>query len=75
MKKDFNIAGKKPPQEVRIRPDMEQFISGDEPQTMMTVQIPIRLKKALKQEALDQDITIKNLLIQILESHFTARGA
>jgi hypothetical protein len=36
----------------------------------MTVQIPERLKRALKRLALDRDMTIKNLLIEILEAYF-----
>jgi hypothetical protein len=36
----------------------------------MTVQIPERLKRALKRHALDRDTTIKNLLIEILEGYF-----
>ena len=36
----------------------------------MTVQIPERLKRALKRQALDRDTTIKNLLIEILEAYF-----
>jgi len=36
----------------------------------MTVQIPERLKRALKRLALDRDTTIKNLLIEILEAYF-----
>jgi hypothetical protein len=39
----------------------------------MTVQIPERLKRALKREALDRDTTIKNLLIEILEAYFAER--
>jgi len=50
--------------------DMEHFIAGAESLTTMTVQIPERLKRALKRLALDRDMTIKNLLIEILEAYF-----
>jgi hypothetical protein len=51
---------------------MERFISGDEPMTTVTVQIPTRLKRALKREAAEQDRTIKEILIDLLEVHFAA---
>ena len=53
-----------------IDEDMEHFIAGAESLTTMTVQIPERLKRALKRQALDRDMTIKNLLIEILEAYF-----
>jgi hypothetical protein len=53
-----------------IDEDMEHFIAGAESLTTMTVQIPERLKRALKRLALDRDMTIKNLLIEILEAYF-----
>jgi hypothetical protein len=49
---------------------MEHFIAGAESLTTMTVQIPERLKRALKRHALDRDTTIKHLLIEILEGYF-----
>jgi hypothetical protein len=37
--------------------------------TAVTVQIPERLKRALKQAALDRKTTVKALLIEIIEGH------
>ena len=37
----------------------------------MTVQVPIRLKQALKRQALDDNTTMRELLTTILETHFT----
>jgi hypothetical protein len=48
---------------------MERFIAGSEPMTTVTVQIPERLKFALKQAALDDHTTVKALLIKIIEAH------
>lgn len=74
MTNKFDITGTKRAQSTKATPDMaeemEHFIAGAEPITTMTVQIPERLKRALKREALDRDTTIKNLLIEILETHF-----
>lgn len=46
--------------------------SGAEPMTTMTVQIPERLKHALKQAALDRKTTVKALLIELIEGHLAA---
>jgi hypothetical protein len=51
---------------------MDRFIEGTEAMTTMTVQIPERLKHALKQAALDRKTTVKALLIEIIEGHLTA---
>jgi len=51
-------------------PAMERFIAGVEPLTTVTVQLPTRLKRALKQQALDRDTSVKNLLVEILDTHF-----
>jgi hypothetical protein len=73
--KKFDITGRHTAQMANSIPDihqeMEHFIAGAESLTTMTVQIPERLKRALKREALDRDTTIKNLLIEILEGYFT----
>jgi hypothetical protein len=75
--KKFDITGKKTAQPAKSPPnraeDLEHFIAGAEPITTMTVQIPERLKRALKREALDRDTTVKNLLIELLETYFAAR--
>jgi len=72
--KKFDITGRNTVQIAKSTPDidqeMEHFIAGAESLTTMTVQIPERLKRALKRHALDRDTTIKNLLIEILESYF-----
>jgi hypothetical protein len=43
-----------------------------EPMTTMTVQIPERLKHALKQAALDRKTTVKAFLIELIEGHLEA---
>jgi hypothetical protein len=72
--KKFDITGRHTVQTSKITSDidadMEHFIAGAEALTTMTVQIPERLKRALKRQALDRDMTIKNLLIEILEAYF-----
>ena len=74
MTKKFDITGRNTVQTAKSTPDidqeMEHFIAGAESLTTMTVQIPERLKRALKRQALDRDTTIKNLLIEILEAYF-----
>ena len=74
MTKKFDITGRHTVQTAKetldIDEDMEHFIAGAESLTTMTVQIPERLKRALKRLALDRDMTIKNLLIEILEAYF-----
>ena len=74
MTKKFDITGRRTAPAVPSAPDidqdMEHFIAGAESLTTMTVQIPERLKRALKRHALDQDTTIKQLLIKILEGYF-----
>jgi len=72
--KKFDITGKHTVQTAKVTSDidedMEHFIASAESLTTMTVQIPERLKRALKRLALDRDMTIKNLLIEILEAYF-----
>jgi hypothetical protein len=72
--KKFDITGRHTVQTAKVTSDideeMEHFIAGAESLTTMTVQIPERLKRALKRQALDRDMTIKNLLIEILEAYF-----
>jgi hypothetical protein len=51
---------------------MDRFIEGSEAMTTMTVQIPERLKYALKQAALNEHTTVKALLINIIEAHLAA---
>ena len=74
MTKKFDITGRNTVQIAKSTPDidqeMEHFIAGAESLTTMTVQIPERLKRALKRHALDRDTTIKNLLIEILDAYF-----
>ena len=74
MTKKFDITGRHTAQTAKSTPDidqdMEHFIAGAASLTTMTVQIPERLKRALKRQALDRDTTIKNLLIEILEGYF-----
>jgi hypothetical protein len=73
MKGKFDIAGRASGQAPGLRDDaMDRFIDGAEPMTTMTVQIPERLKRALKQAALDRNTTIKALLIELIEGHLTA---
>jgi uncharacterized protein YciW len=51
---------------------VDRFVAGVEPMTTMTVQIPERLKHALKQAALDRKTTVKALLIELIEGHLAA---
>jgi hypothetical protein len=70
-KKSFDITGTKKAQENdESTHKLETFISGSERQTTITVQLPERLKFSLKKEALDRRTTVKNLLIEILDTHF-----
>ena len=58
MTKKFDITGRHTVQTAKmtsdIDEDMEHFIAGAESLTTMTVQIPERLKRALKRLALDR---------------------
>ena len=74
--KKFEIAGRPAGASAPTSPardqGMDHFIDGTEPMTTMTVQIPERLKHALKQAALDRKTTVKALLIELIESHLVA---
>jgi hypothetical protein len=69
MKGKFDIPGRTPghPSPAPIDDVMHRFIDGAEPMTTMTVQIPERLKRVLKQTALDRQMTVKALLIELIE--------
>jgi hypothetical protein len=71
----FDITGRTPghPAPAPVDDAMDRFIEGTEPMTTMTVQIPERLKHALKQAALDRKTTVKALLIEMIEGHLAAR--
>jgi predicted transcriptional regulator len=51
---------------------MDRFIEGAEPMTTVTVQIPERLKHALKQAALDRKTTVKALVIKAIDDLLAA---
>jgi hypothetical protein len=70
MRKKFEITGH-PGRQASVSTDIDRFVAGTEAMTTMTVQIPERLKRALKRATLDHDMTIKDLLIEILEHHLT----
>ncbi len=74
--KKFEIAGRTAGQAMPATTTrdqaMDRFIEGAEPMTTMTVQIPERLKHALKQAALDRKTTVKALLIELIEGHLAA---
>lgn len=74
MKGKFDITGRTPGYTEPSPMDavMDRFVSGAEPMTTMTVQIPERLKHALKQAALDRKTTVKALLIELIEGHLAA---
>jgi len=74
MKGKFDIPGRTPGHADPSPMDaaMDRFVSGIEPMTTMTVQIPERLKHALKQAALDRKTTVKALLIELIEGHLAA---
>jgi hypothetical protein len=73
MKGKFDIAGRTSghASSSPIDDAVERFVSGAEPMTTVTVQIPERLKHALKQAALDRKTTVKALLSEIIERHLT----
>ena len=70
-KKSFDITGTKKSLDNESVQKLETFISGSEPQTTITVQIPERLKFSLKKEALNRKTTVKKVLIEILNNHFS----
>jgi hypothetical protein len=74
MKGKFDISGRTPGQTATSPVDdaVDRFVTGVEPMTTMTVQIPERLKHALKQAALDRKTTVKALLIELIEEHVLA---
>jgi len=70
-KKDFNILSKKDSgQKKEKKESVENFISGEDFQATVTLQLPQNLKYALKKEALEQRVTIKELLTKILNKYF-----
>jgi len=70
-KKDFNILGKKDSSQKKEKKEsVENFISGEDFQATVTLQLPQNLKYALKKEALEQRVTIKELLTKILNKYF-----
>jgi hypothetical protein len=71
MKGKFDITGRMPGHVTPSPMDdaMDRFVAGAEPMTTMTVQIPERLKHALKQAALDRKTTVKALLMELIEGH------
>jgi hypothetical protein len=73
MKGKFEISGRTAthPTPSPMDEAMDRFIEGAEPMTTITVQIPERLKHALKQAALDRKTTVKALLSEIIEAHLT----
>jgi predicted HicB family RNase H-like nuclease len=74
MKGKFEISGRTTEQTAPSPMDeaMDRFVSGAEPMTTMTVQVPERLKYALKQAALDRKTSVKALVIEIIEAHLEA---
>jgi hypothetical protein len=71
MKGKFEISGRTPghASAAPVEDAVERFVSWAEPMTTVTVQIPERLKHALKQAALDRKTIVKALLIEIIEGH------
>lgn len=74
MKGKFDMSGRTPGQTTQSPVDdaVDRFVAGVEPMTTMTVQIPERLKHALKQAALDRKTTVKAFLIELIEGHLEA---
>jgi hypothetical protein len=72
--KKFEISGRSPGQAGPLPVDdaMDRFVSGAEPMTTITVQIPERLKYALKQAALDRKMSVKALLMELIEGQLVA---
>jgi hypothetical protein len=69
MTKKFDIPGRPARPAAGSPATLDRFIHGEEPMTTITVQIPKRLHTALKRAALDRDMKMKDLLIDILEVH------
>jgi hypothetical protein len=74
MKGKFDITGRTVAQPTPSPRDeaMDRFIEGAEPMTTVTVQIPERLKHALKQAALDRKTTVKALVIKAIDDLLAA---
>ena len=74
MKGKFEISRRTPGNAgaAPVEDAVDRFVSGAEPMTTVTVQIPERLKYGLKQAALNRKTTVKALLIEIIEGHLTA---
>jgi hypothetical protein len=74
MKGKFEISGRTAAQPAPSPMDdaMDRFIEGAEPMTTVTVQIPERLKHALKQAALDRKTTVKALVIKAIDDLLAA---
>jgi hypothetical protein len=69
MKAKFDIARKPAATSAAPRDQtIDRFVAGTEPMTTMTFHIPERLKRALKQAALDRDMTVKDVLITMIEA-------
>jgi hypothetical protein len=70
MKGKFDISARTatPSQSSPIDDAVDRFVAGVEPMTTMTVQIPERLKRVLKQAALDRGTTVKALIIELIEA-------
>jgi uncharacterized pyridoxal phosphate-containing UPF0001 family protein len=64
---NVSIGGTRSPEVIS---KIERFTAGAGPMTTITVQILGRLKRAFKRRMVDQDTTMKGLLIEILESYF-----
>ncbi|MBF0555930.1 MAG: hypothetical protein HQK96_15505 [Nitrospirae bacterium] len=68
--KKFEIAAKTKDKPAESKEDrLDSFIAGNEPFTTMTIQIPERLKFKLKEEALRQRTTMKDLIIEMLSKN------
>jgi hypothetical protein len=74
MKGKFEISGRTAahPAPSPVDDAMDRFIEGAEPMTTVTVQIPERLKHALKQAALDRKTTVKALVIKAIDDLLAA---
>ena len=73
MRGKFDIPGRPQTPAPPLTDDVvDRFVSGAEPMTTVTVQMPERVKYALKQAALDRKTTVKALLIELIEEHLVA---
>jgi hypothetical protein len=54
--------------------DLDQFVSGVEPEVTKTFRIPVRLSRKLKIHAAETDQTEKDILIRLLTEYLDSKS-